>query len=77
MSAATRDALDAAIRAHVADETSGDLVTGWALVASIVEHDIESRTTFLSTSDLAVFEIRGMLAEGDRTLLLSTEGRAR
>ena len=34
MSDATKDALDAALAAHIADLTEGDIVTDWALVAA-------------------------------------------
>lgn len=34
MSAETKAALDAALTAHIADQTEGDLVTDWALVAA-------------------------------------------
>lgn len=34
MSAATKAALEEALTAHIADQTDGDLVTDWALVAA-------------------------------------------
>lgn len=71
MSAATRDTLSAAVEAHVADETGGDIVVGWALVAGIVEHGVDSKTAWLSTSRTARYEARGLLGEG--LVLLDTK----
>lgn len=34
MSAATAQAIDAAVRAHIADEADGQLAVGWALVVA-------------------------------------------
>lgn len=39
MSAETKAALDAALQAHIADETNGSIVTGYVLLAS--NQDIE------------------------------------
>lgn len=72
MSLATRDALSAAVEAHVADETNGDVVVGWVLCAGLVEHDQDSKTAWLSTSRLARYEARGLLAEG--TVLIDEKG---
>lgn len=63
MSAATGDALDAAVRAHIQDETGGDVVVGWALSAGIVESDLDGKTAWLTTRGLARYEVRGLLAE--------------
>ena len=64
MSAATSDALDAAIREHVRDETGGDVVAGWVMCAGIVEHATDSKTSWLSSRDLAGYEAKGLMAEG-------------
>lgn len=68
MSQQTSEALDAAVRAHIADETGGDVVVGWALQAGIVEHDRDSRTSWLSTRGLADYEIKGLLTEARELL---------
>lgn len=64
MSAATADALDAAIREHVRDETGGDVVAGWVMCAGIVEHATDSKTSWLSSRGLASYEAKGVMAEG-------------
>lgn len=64
MSVETSEALDAAVRAHIASETGGDAVVGWALVAGIIEHEIDSKTSFLSTRGLARYEAKGLLHDG-------------
>ncbi|QYC54339.1 hypothetical protein SEA_PICKLES13_3 [Microbacterium phage Pickles13] len=63
MSAATSDALDAAVRAHIHDETGGDVVVGWALTAGIVESTLDGKTSWLTTRGLARYEVRGLLNE--------------
>ncbi|WNM65407.1 hypothetical protein SEA_PHONEGINGI_3 [Microbacterium phage Phonegingi] len=64
MSQATSDALDAAVRAHVEDETGGDIVVGWALTAGIVMNDMQGKTAWITTRDLARYEVRGLLGDG-------------
>lgn len=39
MSEATKEALDQALQAHIADEGEGHLVTGYALIAVGINHD--------------------------------------
>lgn len=68
MSAATQQRLDAAIQEHVADETGGDLVLVWALSAGIVDQGTGAKTTWLSTSHAARYEVRGLL--GDALVML-------
>lgn len=64
MSRETSDALDAAIREHVREETGGDIVAGWVMCAGIVEHATDSKTSWLSTRGLAGYEAKGLMSEG-------------
>ena len=74
MSAETSDALDAAIRAHIASETGGDVVVGWAMCAGVVENTIESKTSWISTRGLAQYEAKGLLTESLELLTARPRG---
>lgn len=64
MSAETLQRLEDAVRLHVADQTDGQLVTQFVVVAGIVGTDVASREAFMATSAAADWEIRGLLHEG-------------
>lgn len=65
----TGDALDAAIREHVRENTDGDVVVGWMLIAGVVQNDLEGKTSWLSTRDLSKYECRGLLVEADEMIV--------
>lgn len=75
MSTETHERMTAAIQEHIADETGGDKVVGFALVAGIIEAQYDSKTSFLSTSPLARYEVRGLLHEGLAVLDAPPQGR--
>lgn len=55
MSEQTKQALEAAVAAHVAEETDGDLATAWVIIAettSLEEMDDNRSSFYIDTRDL-------------------------
>lgn len=57
-------ALQEAVQAHIHANTNGDLVTGFVLVAGIVDAESGEKTSWMTTSHTARWEARGLLHEG-------------
>jgi hypothetical protein len=71
----TFEALKQALQAHVGARTGGDLVTGFVVIAAIYDHDDGFKTSHITTSPLAFWEIKGLLTDGlDQIAALSTGG---
>lgn len=72
MSEATKRALDDAIAAHVADETPGTMVTGYALIASnttVEDFDDEVTRYFCEYAEQQPFHVALGLVHRHRLLL--------
>lgn len=72
MSAETKAALDAAIAAHVADETPGSVVTGYALIASnatVEDFDEEVTRYYCEYADQQPFHVGLGLVHRHRMIL--------
>lgn len=62
MSDTTRQALEEAVRAHVADESEGAYVTAWHMVAhGVVPTDVNASTYVYATSDGGPHEWLGLI----------------
>ncbi|WP_127572776.1 hypothetical protein [Georgenia faecalis] len=74
MSKTTLDALDAAVRAHLADENPGQYVTGWALTtATTTESDDATDYDTECPAAQPAHVTLGLLDIG-KTLVLDTRG---
>ncbi|WP_323986218.1 hypothetical protein [Microbacterium plantarum] len=64
MSDSTREALDAAIRAHAAEEWDGDLVVDWAIVAATIDTDNLTGIGLINSREpMPAYITKGLLIE--------------
>lgn len=64
MSEQTRNAIDAALKAHAEDEWEGDLIVDWVVSAATIDSDGEyAHGTIYSRDPAPRYVIRGLLGE--------------
>ena len=65
MSTQTREALDAAIRAHAAEEWEGDYVVDWTIVAATLDSENLTGIGLINSRDpMPAYITKGLLIEG-------------